>query len=319
MHEDISTFINGLEVCDYYILSKAEQKNGANGRVYLNAELRDATGTITCKQWDYSGNVHEQVGSVIKIKGRVDEYRGALQLIIDQSRTLQKADNPDLPALLPVADIDAGTVMDGIIRSIEAFEDEDYKNVCLTIYERERDGLLAMPAAKSVHHANIHGLLEHISTMLRAADAVCQLYPIINKSLLKAGVLLHDLGKLEEFTLSPTGLVTEYSPQGQLIGHPVLGAIKVKQVCDELETPQEKAMLLQHLLLSHHALPEYGAAVVPKIPEAFMLHHLDALDAEMYQCAEAMPGVRPGGMTRSIYGLETALYKAGDGESTDNR
>lgn len=309
MHEDIFCFTSGQEVCDYYILSKAEPKSGANGRAYLNAELRDATGVIACKQWDYAGTIHEQVGNIIKIKGRVDEYRGALQLIIDQSRTLMKADDPDLTALLPVANIDAQAVMTAIIGQIEAFADEDYKKICLKIFEDERDGIMSVPAAKTVHHAYIHGLLEHIYTMLRAADAVCRLYPIINKSLLMSGVLLHDLGKLREYNLSPTGLVTEYSTQGQLIGHPVLGAAQVMQVSGELGVPEEKSILLSHLLLSHHAEPEYGAAVVPRIPEAFMLHHLDALDAEMFQCAEAMSGVRPGAMTRQVFGLETSLYK----------
>lgn len=312
MHEDIVNFASGLEVCDYYILSRAEPKNGANGRVYLNAELKDATGTISCKQWDYSGDIHEHVGSVIKIKGRVDEYRNAKQLIIDQSRPLMKADTPDLSALLPVASIDAELAMSDIFKSIEAFSDEDYKRVCLAIYSEKKEDIMTSPAAKSVHHANIHGLLEHTCTMLRAAELICGLYPFLNKSLLLSGVLLHDIGKLKEFNLSPAGLVTEYSPHGHLIGHLVMGAMEVKRVCEELDIPEEKSMLLQHLMLSHHAEPEYGAAVVPRIPEAFMLHHLDAMDAELYQCREAIEAVRPGALTKNVYGLETALYRAAE-------
>ena len=146
-----------------------------------------------------------------------------------------------------------------------------------------------MPAAKSVHHGFVGGLLMHTSYMLEMAEFLARLYAaVIDRSLLLAGTLLHDIAKLEEFAVTQLGIVTEYTTKGQLLGHLVLGAQEVSEVCRELNVPEEKSVLLQHLLLSHHGQPEFGAAVVPMCAEAELLSYIDNIDAKMETFMEAL-------------------------------
>lgn len=133
--------------------------------------------------------------------------------------------------------------------------------------ERHLETFRSIPAAKSVHHSFLSGLLMHTANMLCLADFLAGQYSqIIDRSLLLTGTLLHDFAKEKEFTFSQLGVVTDYSRKGQLLGHLVMGAQEIAQVAAELGTPEEKSLLLQHMILSHHGEPEFGAAVKPCLP-----------------------------------------------------
>ena len=188
-------------------------------------------------------------------------------------------------------------------------EDADYQSVARTMLERHLEAFRSIPAAKSVHHSFLSGLLMHTSNMLRLADYLSGLYAgIIDRSLLLTGTLLHDFGKEREFAFSDLGIVTEYSTAGQLLGHLVMGAQEVADAARELGIPEEKSMLLQHLLLSHHGEPEFGAAVRPMCAEAELLSYIDLIDSRMEIYAETLPTVPAGSFSARIFALEKKIY-----------
>jgi 3'-5' exoribonuclease len=165
------------------------------------------------------------------------------------------------------------------------------------------------PAASKLHHAERSGLLHHTSTMLRMAKHVCEIYPQLDADLLAAGVILHDLCKIDEMASDEIGMVSDYTAQGMLIGHLVQGVAEIGELGRRLGTRQELLMMIQHMILSHHDLPEYGSPKPPMFPEAEVLHTLDILDARMFEMTKALKNAQPGGFTDRIWSLDRKLYR----------
>jgi len=175
--------------------------------------------------------------------------------------------------------------------------------------KRKGEMLCTIPAAKSVHHSFVGGLLMHTLNMLRLADFLSNLYAeTVDRSLLLAGTLLHDFSKAEEYNLSALGLVTDYSLKGQLLGHLVMGAREVADVAGELGVSEEKSILLQHMLLSHHGQPEFGAAVLPQCAESELLYLIDSVDSRMEIYQEAMDETPVGTFSKKIFALDKRIY-----------
>ena len=273
----------GDQIEGFYILRGAQGKVTANGKPYLNASLSDRSGAIDAKCWDYAGPIGgADEGKVLKIRGTVSEYRGMLQLTIERLRLAEDADQYDRARLVPVAPIDIDESFAAVERIVESIDDPDYRVICQEMLKRKGQALRTIPAAKSVHHGFIGGLLMHTCNMLRLAEFLADLYAeTVDRSLLMAGTLLHDFAKAEEFGFSALGLVTDYSVKGQLLGHLVMGAREVADVALALGVPEEKSVLLQHMLLSHHGQPEFGAAVLPQCAESELLYLIDSVDSRM--------------------------------------
>ena len=202
--------------------------------------------------------------------------------------------------------------MEEVRRLVASLADEDYRRVAEAMLERHGESFATIPAAKSIHHGFRAGLLMHTLNMLRAADFFAELYAeVIDRSLLLTGTLLHDMAKDAEFSFSALGMAVDYSTRGQLIGHPVMGAMELEAIARELGTPEEKALLLEHMLLSHHGEPEFGAAVQPMCAEAELLSCLDRADSRMEIYAEALPEVPQGGFSAKIFALDRKIYHHG--------
>lgn len=232
------------EVEGFYVLKSAYPKTTTTGKPFLSASLSDRSGSIEIKVWDYSGPISSaDEGNVVKIRGTVSEFRGTPQITADRIRLADDNDTYDLSALVPVAPIDVDTTMAEVERLISSITDADYRQICSTMMARHKESLKTIPAAKSVHHGFISGLLMHTATMMKTADFLAGLYgDIIDRSLLLAGTFLHDFAKEKEFTFSQLGLVTEYSVKGQLLGHLVMGAQEVAAVASELGIPEDKSV-----------------------------------------------------------------------------
>ena len=302
----------GDDVEGFYVLKDAFLKTTAAGKPFLSGVLADRSGTIDLKVWDYSGPIGANpadTGRIVKIRGQVSEFKGAPQLTAGRIRMADDNDQYDVSALVPVAPIDPDERLQEIRRLIDSMEDADYQSVARTMLERHLEAFRSIPAAKSVHHSFLSGLLMHTSNMLRLADYLSGLYAgIIDRSLLLTGTLLHDFGKEREFAFSDLGIVTEYSTAGQLLGHLVMGAQEAANAARELGIPEEKSMLLQHLLLSHHGEPEFGAAVRPMCAEAELLSYIDLIDSRMEIYAETLPTVPAGSFSARIFALEKKIY-----------
>ena len=306
----IHTFRPGDRVEGFFLLSGAYAKQSSNGKPFLSVELGDASGTIEGKVWDYAGPVSPaDTGAVVKIRGTVTEFRGALQVTVEQIRLAVPGDTYNVKALVPTAPLDEDAAYRELLALVDSIPDSDYRAVCQKVLERYGESFFTITAAKTVHHGFLHGLLMHTLFMARTADYLAGLYAgVIDRSLLLAGTILHDVAKCEEFNTSPLGLVTEYSVRGQLLGHLVMGAQAVADCAGELGVPEEKSTLLQHLLLSHHGQPEFGAAVVPLCAESELLSLIDTIDSRMEIYREVLAQTPAGTCSNRIFALEHRVY-----------
>ena len=297
----------------FYLLKNISLKTTAAGKPFLSAVLADATGSMELKVWDYAGPITSaDEGKVVKVQAEVSEYRGALQASARPTRIrlATEDDSYVLSDLTPAAPIDPDSAYGRIQSLVSSMADSQYQLLCLEFLRRHGDGFRQIPAAKSVHHGFVGGLMMHTVYMLELADFLCRLYgDLINRDLLLSGTLLHDFAKLEEFTVSQLGLVTGYSTKGQLLGHLVMGAQEVAEIAKAQGMDEEKSVLLQHMLLSHHGQPEFGAAVVPMCAEAELLSYIDNIDSRMEIYRENLDKVPVVEFTQRIFALEKRIYR----------
>ncbi len=314
---DFYKYVNEFAASDLvrgvYLLDAAAVKTARNGKPYLDLTLADRTGKIQGKAWNYTGNLNsEHIGTPVYVEGAVSEFQGSLQFTCDQIRIAEGSDGIDKARLVPVAPIDPDGAWDDLMLIVNCMKDFDYKKVVMQVLSKHHEAFRNAPAAKGVHHAFLHGLLMHTRDMAEmAVDAASRYSDLVNPDLLVAGTILHDIGKLQEYDLTDLGLASGFTAAGNLAGHLVLGAMEVRDVCREMGVPEEKSLLLQHMLLAHHGRPEYGAAVEPACPEAEILSMLDMMDARMEVYRNAYKTMEPGtNSAQRIFALGHYIYKA---------
>ena len=304
----ISELLKNMMFEGFLLVKESAQRTSSNGGKYLDMTLTDLTGSINAKVWD-STVLPPEVGTVIKVRAAVLEYKDKLQLRVDKMRYSVGEDEIEMDKLIPCAPRSADDMMDEILNRADAMKNKQLKALVLNRLEEAGEKLSVMPAARSLHHAQRAGLLNHTSTMLKGADLVCTLYPFLDSDLLAAGVILHDLCKIEEMNCDSLGLVTDYSVEGNLLGHIVMGVSKIDRIGRELGVDQELLVMIEHMILSHHDLPEYGSPKPPMFPEAEVLHVLDLLDARMFEMKAETDKVNPGCFTEKIWSLDRKLYR----------
>ena len=300
----------------FVIVRAAEQRASASGKNYLDMTLADRSGSINAKMWD--GTVQPPVaGSIVKVRATGNEFNGRMQLRVEKIRPADKKDDVDMSALIPCAPGDPKAMLADVVRAADRIADRDLRLITCELLNRAGDKLLTFPAAKQMHHAERSGLLHHMTTMLRAAQAIMTVYPRLNPSLLTAGVIVHDLAKIDEMDADTLGLVSDYSVDGKLLGHIVRGVVNIQLAQQKTGASQAKALLLQHMVLSHHGIPEYGSPMSPKFQEAEVLNMIDTLDARLFEMDEALSRAMPGGFSEKVWGLDNRqLYRIPDDELT---
>ena len=276
--------------------------------------LADKSGSINAKMWD--GTVQPPLaGSIVKVRATGNEFNGRMQLRVEKIRAAESRDPVDMSALIPCAPRDPNEMLGEVVRAADHIADPDLRRITCELLDRAGDKLLTFPAAKQMHHAERSGLLHHTTTMLRAANAIMSVYPQLNASLLIAGVIVHDLAKIDEMDADTLGLVSDYSVDGKLIGHIVRGVVNIQLAAEKTKANPGKALLLQHMVLSHHGIPEYGSPLAPKFPEAEVLNTIDTLDARLYEMDEALSRAIPGGFSEKVWGLDNRqLYRIPEDE-----
>jgi len=300
----------GDQIEGFFLLQDAFAKTTMSGKPFLSMVLSDCTGPIDAQIWDYIGPVTpKDTGAVVKIRGTVSEFKSTLQITAERLRLAEPNDQYNISDLVPTAPIDVEAVWQKLLETVDTIEDRDYRSICKEMLDKYGERVKSIPAAKSVHHSFLNGLLMHTAYMLQTADFLAGLYePVVDRSLLLAGTLLHDFAKCEEFTTSQLGLVTDYSMKGQLLGHLVMGAQEVANVAAELHLPEEKLVLLQHLILAHHGEPEFGAAVRPMCAEGELLSYIDMIDSRMEIYRETLEEIPAGEFSRRIFALDRRIY-----------
>jgi len=307
--KDIQT---GEKVVDSFLVTEKNMAFSQKGSPYLNLRLKDKTGQVEGKIWDNAREWDKQFrkGDVIQINARAVSFRNSLQLSILSLTPLDDSDvilNDYLPTTR--GNIEA---MFGDLQSfIDRIENPPLKKLLKAFFDdRETaERFKRAPAAKSLHHIYLGGLLEHTHSVIRLLDQIASHYPGVNRDLLLTGGILHDIGKISEFSYDR---LVEYSDEGRLIGHIIIGVEMIdRKIADIPDFPEPLAMELRHLILSHHGVLEYGSPKRPKTLEALMVHYVDDLDAKVNSFQEYLNDFRneETGWTPFHRFLERYLYR----------
>lgn len=278
---DAAQFENKVITTTFVVASK-QVRPRKTGELYLQLTLADRTGHLDAKMWD---NVAEHMGvfeqdDFVKAKGLLNRFNGKFQFTVHKLRKLEDSE-VDFSDYLPKTEKDVETLWSEIAATVETFENPWLK-VLLRAFMADPQIAAAYknaPAAKTLHHAVIGGLLDHVSSLFRLCQLAASNYPQIDRDLLLAGAFLHDIGKLHELSYSRS---IQYTTAGQLLGHMIIELEMLQGKLAEIPGfPGELKLLLEHMIISHHGQYEFGSPKLPMFPEALMLHYLDDLDSKM--------------------------------------
>lgn len=289
----IAQLENGGILDSFFVLTACKAAESKTGSTYYTLSLRDISGTVTAKIWTPSQVCPggQPAPGVYWLKGKVESYRDEPQLVVNSMAPYEPTPG-EYDQLVAASRWTADLLRTELRTHIETQVVSDLmRRFLLTVLDEPavNERFFVWPAASGNHHAFRSGLAEHTLSMMRlasvAADHYAAYHPgLLNKDLLIAGVLLHDLGKIWELS---AGLVTEYTTVGRLVGHIPMGANFVEKMARTIDGfPEDLIWELQHLVLSHHGELEYGAAKLPTTPEAQLLHYVDNIDAKLFSFAQ---------------------------------
>jgi len=287
----------------YAKIDNLNVQKAVNQTDFLNLLLVDDTGYIYAKKWNITETEKKEfkVGQVVFVTGTGNEYNNKLQLIIDEIRLLDENDNIDIDIFYKSAPLSKEELHKKINSYIEQINNNTLRLVTEYLYNKYQNQYLLYPAASKNHHAYISGLAYHVSKMLDLANGIGKSYPNINMDLLYAGIILHDIGKIIELS---DYLTPEYTKRGKLIGHISIAFEEIKLCANSLNLDGEEIILLQHLILSHHGLLEYGSPKRPLILEAEILHIIDLLDSRVNMINEELTMTDDKDFTKRLYALD---------------
>jgi len=301
-------------ITGFFCVAQKSTRSRKDGAPYLALTLADRTGQIEARIWETAGLCEFAPGDVVKVRGQVSRYNEKLQISLDRLRRAEPHEF-SLADFVPATERDVNELWQQLEHWVASFTDADLQRLMRSFLDDPEisRALREAPAAKSMHHAWIGGLLEHIVSLVGLCDRVAAYYPHIHRDLLLTGAMLHDIGKLTELRW---GTSFDYTLPGQLLGHITLGVNMVEHKAAVLPGfPAEKRVLVEHMILSHHGKYEFGSPKLPMIPEAILLHYLDDLDAKMQTVVNefarsATNGRGAAEMTEWVRSLERPLLDA---------
>jgi 3'-5' exoribonuclease len=269
-------------VTTFFLVTEKEVRSTQNGKLYLRLELGDRTGTVEARMWDHFEDSAPTIArdDFVKIQGRVEIYRGKKQVMLDR---LRKADATEVDAedFYACTAENVDQLWTRLRELAESVRDPWLNQLLLSILDDEEIGprMRRAPAAKSMHHAFLGGLLEHVISLCELCEVVAARYPETNRDLLLTGGILHDIGKVHELSYDRS---LGYTNEGQLLGHIVIAVELIGRKVSAIPGfPEELAVLVKHMILSHHGQYDFGSPKLPMFREAVMLHYLDDLDSKM--------------------------------------
>jgi 3'-5' exoribonuclease len=278
-------FVNSIDagqvIDDVFVARDKQIAFKKDGDPYLTLSLVDRSGEIKAVAWDNVEAISKSfvAGDYVKIKGNATEYRGALQLVVQHLNRLD-SDKIDARDFLPTTERDVDQMLDRLIQISQTVKHEHLSRLLSAFFEDEAfvDSFKTAPAAKKMHHAYLGGLLEHTLSIALLVQAIADHYKGIDEDLLLTGGILHDIGKVQEFSYETH---IDYSDAGRLLHHIVIGVEMLERKIASLnDFPEDIALVLKHMIVSHHGTRDFGSPEPPKTLEAVILHYLDQLDAK---------------------------------------
>lgn len=312
----VQQMADGDSIEEIYLVVDKQVRANRNGNMYLQLELRDRSGAISARLWNAPEPLVRsfESGDFLHIKGKVQLFQGALQMILSQLDRVE-TEKVELADFLPHTDKDIGKLSERLCTLLRKLDNPHLRALaeCFLMDQELMHGYCKAPAGVRNHHAYLGGLLEHVVTLLEAADRIAPLYPELNRDLLLMGIFLHDVGKVRELSYDRA---FSYTDEGQLIGHLVLGVEmlgeQVRRVPDLTGEPfpEELLLRLKHLIVSHHGALEFGSPTLPMTPEAIALHYLDNLDAKIHSFTRDIREDRgPSSWTPYSQAMQRRLFK----------
>lgn len=292
-----------------------------NGNPMARLELADAFDRLPAVFFSINENNLSQKELFIpsgfaKVAFRYEEdarYGPQAKVISMQGVTLSEAG--DLTQLIPALP-DRRENLNALYQCGRLIQSSGLRSLVLYVLERYQSVLIDLPAAKSMHHDVLGGWVFHTLRMARLGYSLCRVYPEVNQDLLISGILLHDLGKLQEFSRDPTGMVIDYSVSGVLLSHLVIGLLMLEEILKEMKAknlpvPSENERLaLFHMIESHHGKPEYGSPITPRFREAMILHFLDQIDAKIWMFDQVQGNLDPGKLSeKTVFCLDGRVWR----------
>lgn len=304
----------GFRLSGIYRISRFEVKTAKNGRAYGDFVVSDHSLDVPAKYWDISSELVLllQQNAIVRIAAALDYFKEAPQLIIE-GVSVPARDEIDeaLKGLGMMAARDVGEMAQELTDIIASVNNKALKQILEAVFVDNHsfaDKFKRHPGAVKNHHACIGGLLEHTLEVVETALDYCGRNERINKDLLVAAALVHDIGKVLEIEIDAFGMPVGFTKEGKLLRHIYLGMELVDQACREVAAGHEAGLLLKHCIYSHHGQAEWGSPVEPMLLEAEILHYLDNLSAKTEQFIREEDRTEPGGFTRS-YGLRREVYR----------
>jgi 3'-5' exoribonuclease len=317
---DLNTLSKNDQINHFLLIRRFDLRTTRNGSDFLSTELGDKTASLNANVWEGFTEVaaRGKVGDVVKVAGTIEEYQGSLQIRVSSIRLAKSSDEVSPKDFLPQSKRNLKEMKDEFNKRINNNSNK-YLNTLLTqIFNSERFELFCTaPAGKSWHHAYIHGLIEHTLEIIKICELMCEFHQELNKDLLIAGAMLHDIGKIEELSYDSA---FEYTDKGKLVGHIVIASNLVRDEIKKISGfPEELENNLIHLILSHQGKLEHASPVVPKTTEAIVLYQADELSAKVNAYKNAVESELKDGSnwTRFIQLAGTDLYKFTPGNSSE--
>jgi 3'-5' exoribonuclease len=284
----VDQLADGEAIEEVFLASDKQLRANRNGQLYLQLELRDRSGAIGARLWNASEALGRsfEAGDFLFVKGKVQLFQGTLQIILSQFERTDP-NRIELTEFLPHTEYEIDKLLDRLRSSLRKVSDPHLRALaeCFLIDESFMRTFAQVPAGVRLHHAYVGGLLEHVVTLLDAAERLFPVYPQLDRDMVILGLFLHDAGKVRELS---AGRLFGYTDEGQLIGHLVIGTELVSEKAIEAAEltgepfPREHLLRLKHLILSHHGELSFGSPKVPMTPEAMFVHALDSLDARVH-------------------------------------
>ncbi|MDG4656748.1 3'-5' exoribonuclease YhaM [Ectobacillus antri] len=309
MKKKILQYEVGESVEVLLLIKSAARGIASNGKPFLTLMLQDQSGEIETKLWDVSKEDEQQYVAerIVKVAGDIQNYKGRIQLKLKQIRILQPHEAPDVSEFLERAPLTKEEMLEKVTQFVFEMRNPNLQRITRYLLKKYQTQFLEYPAATKNHHEFVSGLAYHVVSMLELAKSIADLYPTLDRDLLYAGVILHDLGKVIELS-GP--ISTTYTVEGNLLGHISIMVGEISKAADELQIVGEEVLILQHIVLSHHGKGEWGSPKPPMVREAEILHYIDNLDAKMNMMDRALSRVKPGEYTERVFALENrSFYK----------
>lgn len=309
MKKGISTYQVGDRFDGFMLIKEMSKGVASNGKPFLTLIFRDHTGEIEAKLWDASAKDEASYGAeqIVSLSGEINQFRGRKQFKIMSIRLAEPTDGVQVADFIEKSPVDKSLLFEQLTEFVFEMENPTIQRIVRAFIKKHQEELLIYPAASKNHHAYTSGLLHHIVSMLHLGREIHILYPQLNKDLLYAGIILHDLGKIQELS----GVITTtYTTEGKLLGHIPIMVEEIGEVAHELKVDGEEVLILKHLVLSHHGKAEWGSPTPPLVQEAEVLHFIDLIDAKMNILGRALDQVQPGEFTERLFPMENrSFYK----------